>query len=186
MEEAWSGMPESTTEQIEKDVVSLIATIMEWKKRNDRPGAKWKIGTTRDAIERLEKLNDCQAQTALGLLSREKGNPQRAAQEIAEYHDMELDGNTSEEDTEIFTYTDRSPTKDERRQRVKVSLTVKQKRIFWIIKEYIVRNGRGPTKRDVMRIAGHRSPTTTNELLDILDRKNWIIVGFGRQCIETI
>ena len=184
LKEIWTGMPEPTKEQIEEEVVFLITKIMEWKKRNDRPGAIWKVGTTKAAQKRLSKLKDCQP--VIGLSGWEKGSPQRATQEIAECHGMEMEGNTSEGDEEIYAYTDRYPTKDERRQREKEPLTLKQKRIFRIIKEYVTCNERGPTKRDVMRIAGHRSTTTTNGFLDILDRKNWIIIGFGRQRIELI
>ena len=182
MEIAWVGMPEPTKEQIEGEVVSLITAVIEWKKRNDRPGAKWKIGTTQNAFKRINMLPDCQP--AQMWTSWMKGCPQEDALELIEYHGMKIDGDTHEIDTEIYAYTDRYPKKDEIRQRAKEPLTVKQKRMFRIIKEYVACNGHGPTKRDLMRIAGHRSPTTTYGFLGILSRKNWIIVERGRHCIE--
>ena len=36
----WVGMPAPTEEQFEEDIVSLIQTVMDYKRRNDRPGAK--------------------------------------------------------------------------------------------------------------------------------------------------
>ena len=179
----WVGMPESTEEEIEEEVVSLILVIMEWKKKNNRPGAKWKVGTT-DAKKQLRKLSSLQ--TALPISSWKRGSPKRAAKEISEYHGMEMEGISDEKDPYIYAYTDRPPTKHERKQREKDPLTLKQKRIFRVIKEYVDSNGRGPTKREVMRLAGHRSPTTTYGFLEILDKKNWIIVDEGRKPIELI
>ena len=46
----WVGMPQSTEEQIEEEAVSWIREVMEWKNRNDWPGAKWRVGTTQDAV----------------------------------------------------------------------------------------------------------------------------------------
>ena len=183
-EEQWVGMPEPTEEQIEEDVVFLIREIMQWKERNDRLGAKWKIGTTIDSEKRLSELKGSQIALAFGIWK--KGSPKRAAEEISEYHGMEVEGIPDEGDTCIYAYTDRPPTRDERKQREKGPLTLKQKRIFRAIKQYVESNGRGPTKREVMRLAGHRSTTTTNRFLDILDRKNWIIVEEGRKPIELI
>ena len=88
---------------------------------------------------------------------------------------MEKEGVPYEEDTYIYAYSDRPPTRDERKQREKEPLTLKQKRIFRAIKKYVENIGRGPTKREVMRLAGHRSTSTTNGFLDILNKKNWII-----------
>ena len=180
----WVAMPESTEERIEEEVVSLTLRIMEWKKRNDRPGAKWKVGTTTDEEKRLKKLRS--PQTALAISSWERGSPERAAKEISEYHGMEMEGTPDEKDTYIYAYTDRPPTKHERKQREKEPLTKKQKRIFRAIKEYVESNGRGPTKSEVTRIAGHQSSSTTNGFLNILDKKNWIIVDEGRKPIELI
>ena len=157
---------------------------MEWKKRNDRPGAKWKIGTTTDTKKRFSKLKGPQIALACG--SWKKGSPKRAAEEISEYHGMEMEGVPDEGDPYIYAYTDRPPTKHERKQREKEPLTLKQKRIFRTIKGYVESNGKGPTKREVMRIVGHKSATTTYGFLDILDRKNWIIVEEGRKPIELI
>ena len=182
--EQWTGMPEPTEEQIEEEVVCLIRGIMQWKEKNDRRGAKWKIGTTTDSDKRLSKLKGSEIAQDFG--SWKKGSPKRAAEEISEYHGMEMEGIPDEGDPYIYAYTDRPPTKHERKQREKEPLTLKQKRIFRAIKEYIESNGRGPTKREVMRLAGHRSPATTNRFLEILDKKNWIIVEEGRKPIELI
>ena len=182
----WMGMPESTEEQIEEEVVSLILGIMERKKRYDRPGAKWKVGTTTDIEKRLMKFRNPQLETAFSISSWHRGSPKRAAKEISEYHGMEMEGIPDEEDTSIYVYTDRPPTKHERKLREKEPLTIKQKRIFRAIKEYVESNGRGATKREVMRIAGHKSATTTKGYLNILDKKNWIIVDEGQKPIELI
>ena len=182
----WTGMPESTEEQIEEEVVSLILGIMERKKRNDRLGAKWKVGTTTDVEKRLMKLRNPQAETAFAISRWHRGSPKRAAIEISKYHGMEMEGIPDEEDTSIYVYTDRPPTKHERKQREKEPLTIKQKRIFRAIKEYVETNGRGPIKREVMRLAGHKSAATTYGFLDILEKKNWIIVDEGRKPIELI
>ena len=183
-ENKWVTMPESTEERIEEETVSLIRMIMEWKKRNDRPGAKWKVGTTTDVEKLLSNLRS--PQIAQTISSWERGSPRRAAEEIFEYHGMEMEGIPGKEDTYIYAYTDRPPTRDERKQREKEPLTIKQKRIFRAIKEYVESNGRGPTKREVMRIAGHRSAANTNRFLDILDKKNWIIVEEERKPIELV
>ena len=180
----WVAMPASTEEQIEKEVISLILGIMEWKKRNDRLGAKWKVGTTTDAEKLLWKLRSPKIPIVFSSWHRE--SPKRAAKEISEYHGMEMEGIPDEEDTSIYAYTDRPPTKHERKQREKDPLTLKQKQIFRAIKKYVETNGRGPTKREVMRIVGHRSSATTNKFLDILDKKNWIFVDEGRKLIELV
>ena len=113
----WVGMPESTEERIEEEVVSLILGIVEWKKRNDRPGAKWKVGTTTDAEKRLRKLRN--PQIPISFSSWKRGSPKRAAKEISEYHGMEMEGIPDEEDTYIYAYTDRLPSRHERKQREK-------------------------------------------------------------------
>ena len=177
-------MPESTEEEIEEEVASLIMMIVTWKKRNDRPGAEWKVGTTRDVDKILESHPP---RTVIGGWSSWKqGSPQRAAREIAEYHGMKIEGTTKRDDTHIYTFSDRLPTIDEIRQREKEPLTVKQKTVFRIIRRYFDGNGQGPTKTEVRRITGHRNTTTTKQSLDILERKNWIIVGERSQRIKLI
>ena len=176
--------PDSAEEHIEEEVVRLIFIIMEWKKGYDRPGALWRVGTTNDAKTRLEALP--LGYVMLGVSSWHVGSAVRAAQEIAEYHGMELEDDLTEDDAEIYAYTDRPPTISERKTRAKDALTKKQKRVFRAIKTYYAENGQGPSKIDVKRMMGHRTVTTTNGFLHILQRKNWIIVPEGRQPIELI
>ena len=99
---------------------------------------------------------------------------------------MELEGTPHIEDTWIYAYTDRPPTRRERQQREKEPLTVKQKILFRAMRDYVENNGKGPTKAEVQRLAGHRSATTTKGFLRILDRKNWIILSEGNNRIELI
>ena len=81
-----------------------------------------------------------------------------------------MEGIPDEGDPYIYAYTDRPPTKDERKQREKEPLTLKQKRIFRAIKEYVESNGRGPTKRG------------SNEALRTSKPSNHIqILGYPRQ-----
>ncbi len=113
----WVGMPQPTEQQIEEEAVSLILGVMKFKKNNDRPGAKWKVGTTRDAEAYLENLSGTQMGIALSRWHH--GSVQKAAQEIAEYHGMEIGGTANEIDETIYAYTDRVPTSDERKIGIK-------------------------------------------------------------------
>ena len=180
----WVGMPLPTEDEIEDEVVSLIVGIMRYKKQYDRPHAKWRVGTTADTQGVLQSLGD--HQPLVELSSWHRGSSQRAANEIAQYHGMEMEGSTDEDDAFIYAYTDRFPTREERMRREKEPLTVKQKKIFRAIEQYIERNERGPTKTELAKIMGHRSTTTTAGFLDILDRKNWIMVEHGRRRIELL
>ena len=176
----WVGMPQPTEEQIEEEAVSLIRRVMEWKKRNDRPRAKWKVGTTKDAVAWPENLS------AIALSSWHHGSAHRAAQEISEYHGMRIEGTTNENDETIHAYTDRPPTIGERRKREKYPLTLKQKLAFKAIKNFIHHNNKGPTKTELAKILGYRSTKTANGFVDILERKNWIIIREGQRRIELI
>ena len=180
----WSRMPHPTEMEIEEEVVSLISTIVDFKKRNNSPGARWKVGTTSNFSHVSEELafNKPLAGASCG----NEETPSRAAQEIANYHGMDIEGHLDVNDTYIYAYADRFPTREERRQREKEPLTVKQKRAFRAISQYIARNGRGPTKTEIARILGHRSLKTTTGFLDILDKKNWIMVEDGRRHIELL
>ncbi len=180
----WTGMPEPTQEQIEQEVISLILGVMDFKKRNDRPKAKWNVGTTNNLEECLEKFSDLHVFTAMSTWCF--GSAYRAAQEIAEYHEMEIERTISEYDSAIYVYTDRPPTMDERKQRSKDPLTLKQKLAFREIKNFVDRNNRGPTKTELSKILQHRSSQTTMDLLDILERKNWTIIREGQRHIELI
>ena len=176
----WVGMPQPTEEQIEEEAVSLIRGVMEWKKRNDRPGAKWKVGTTKDAVAWLENLS------AIALSGTHHGSAHRAAQEISEYHGMRIEGTANENDETIYAYTDRPPTIGERRKREKYPLTLKQKLAFRAIKNFIHNNNKGPTKTELVKILGYRSTKTANGFVHILERKNWIIIREGQRRIELI
>ena len=178
----WVGMPKPTQEEIEQEAVSFIRMLMEWKKRNDRPGAKWKVGTTKYEVARLENPNT----TYIALSGWKFGSAHIAAQEIAQYHGMKIEGNTDRNDATIFVYTDRPPTMAERKRRDKDPLSLKQKIVFRAIEAFEETNGKGPTKTELMKILGHRSAKTTNEYLDILERKNWTIVTVGQRRIELI
>ena len=180
----WVGMPQSTEEKIEEEAVSWIREVMEWKNRNDWPGAKWRVGTTQDAVVWPVKLGT--PHNGIALSGWHLGSAHRAAQEIAEYHGMEIEGTTNENDNTIYTYTDRTPTIDERRKSEKYPLTLKQKIAFRAIRNVIHHSNRGPTKTELGRILGHRSTKTTNEFVDILERKNWIIIREGQRRIELL
>ena len=180
----WFGMPQPTEEQIEEEAVSLIRSVMGWKKRNDRPGAKWKVGTTKDAVAWHWNLSA--PHIGITLSSWHHGSAHRVAQEIAEYHRMEIEGTTNETDDTIYVYTDRPPTIGERRKRQKCPLTLKQKVVFRSLINFINNNNEEPTKTDLFKILGHRSIKTTNGVVDILERKNWIIVREGQRRIELL
>ena len=182
--EKWVGMPPPTEEHIEEEVVCCTFAIVEFKKRNDRPGARWKVGTINDVMEKLRNLES--PKIVYGQEGWHTGSAQKAATEIAEFHGMEIDGTLRADDVGIYVYTDRAPTKRERSRRESEPLTVKQKRVFRAIKEYAEHNGRGPTKTELMRIMGHKSATTTNGFLNVLERKNWIIAEGGRRRIELL
>lgn len=177
-------MPEPTEEEIEREVVSIVRTLFEWKKRYDRPGAKWSAGTTSDS-ENVMKRHDF-SHKPFALSVRYMESAKKAAQELAEYHGMVLEGTPSDDDTTIYVYVDRPPTRQERARREKEPLTIKQKQLFRKIRRYVEQHGRGPTRSECVRMSGHRSTTTTNGFLEILVRKNWIILEPGQRRIELI
>ena len=178
----WVGRPMPTDEQVEQEIVSLIRMVMDYKRRNDRPGARWRVGTKRYLEQSLGTLDGPQTAVSGSYL----GSAHRAAQEIADYHGMELQGNISEDDDTIYAYTDRFPTIDERKQRAKDPLTVKQKLAFRKMKAFMQENNRAPTKSELMNLLGHRSSTSTHGLLDILERKNWVFVSESQPYVELI
>lgn len=178
----WVGIPIPTEEQVEEEIVSLIRMVMDYKRRNDRPGAEWHVGTKRYLEQSLGTLDGPQIAVSGSYL----GSAHRAAQEITDYHGMELHGNISEDDDTIYAYTDRFPTIDERKQRAKEPLTLKQKLAFRKIKAFVHQNSRGPTRTELMRLLGHRSSTSTHGLLDILERKNWAFVSKGQPYVELL
>ena len=180
----WVGMPQPTEQQIEEEAVSLILGVMKFKKNNDRPGAKWTVGTTRDAKTCLENLSG--TQMGIALSGWHHRSAQKAALETAEYHGMVIEGTANENDEAIYAYTDRAPTIDERKNRDKDPLTLKQKIVLREIKSFFRRNDKGPTKTELMIILGHRSTKTTNGFLEILERKNWIIIREEQRRIELI
>lgn len=84
---------------------------------------------------------------------------------------MNLSTNCRDPNQCIFGYTNREPTRDERRRRNKEPLTVKQKAVFRAIRKHIAEHGKGPKKSEVIRAMGHRSSETTNGYLVILARR---------------
>ena len=174
-ENLWVGFPTPTQEQVEHDAVFLTRAIVKWKRENDHPGASWTVGTAQsynsDQIDRLFASEH----PATALSTFILGAPKAAAQELAEYHGMRLERETAAGDATIYAYTDRFPTRAEKRRRPKEVLSVKQKRVYIAIKRYLSQHGVGPTKVELARIMGHRSTTTTNGFLKILEEKNWII-----------
>ena len=178
----WAEMPIPTEEQVEEETVSLIRAVMDYKRRNDRPGAKWHVGTKRYLKQGLGTFDG-------PLTARSgsyRGSARRAAHEIAEYHGMELHGNPDEDDDTIYACTDRFPTIDERKQRAKDPLTLKQKLAFRKMRAFVHENNRGPTKSELKKLLGHRSSASTDGLLDILERKNWALMSNGQKHVELI
>lgn len=175
----WVGMPKSTEEEIESEVVSLIHTIVDFKKRNDWPGAKWRVGTTWNPPKDSEI--PLYPTVSLYISGWHLGSAHRATREIVRFHEMEIDGKTNEKDSTIYAYTDRSPTLIERKQRSKEPLTLKQKFAFREIEKFTRNHGEGPTTTELMQLLGHRSSQTTRDVLDILERKNWAVVMPGRR-----
>ena len=188
-EPGWTGMPEPTDEQIEREAVSTVGALFKWKKRYDRPGAKWTAGTTSDADKIIEEHDYAHTPFSAHFIAQSSWHPgsaRRAALELAEHHGMVLEGVPSDDDNYIYVFVDRSPTRQERAQREKEPLTIKQKQLFRKIRKYAEGRGRGPTRSECARMSGHRSTTTTNGLLEILARKNWIILEPGQRSIELI
>ena len=119
------------------------------------------------------------SQVGYGMCGWCSGSAERAAEELAEYHGMELEGVPDERHHCIFVYTDREPTREELKRRNKEPLTLKQKTVFRAIRKHVDEHGSGPTKSEVMRAMGHRSLKTTDGYLAILARKNWILPPAG-------
>ena len=175
-ENLWVGFPTPTQEQVEYDAVFLTRAIMKWKRENDYAGASWTVGTARsDSGGQIDRLFASERPTT-ALSTLVLGAPKSAAQELAEYHGMRLERETAAGDDTIYAYTDRFPTRAEKRIRPKDVLSVKQKRVYNSIKRYLSQHGVGPTKVELAGIMGHRSTTTTNGFLKILEEKNWIIL----------
>ena len=172
----WRGFPDPTDEQVERGAVSLMFRIVNWKKQNDYPGALWIVGTAQsDKSERVDRLFASE-RPAIVLSTLKVGAPDIAARELAEHHGMRLEQESATDDATIYAYTDRFPTRAEKRKRSKKVLTVKQKRVYSAIRRYFDQHGVGPTKAELARIMGHRSTTTTNGFLKLLEEKNWIIL----------
>lgn len=166
-------MSRGPDEAVELEAVCYVHTIVKWMRCLDHDRATWTVGTTPNLEERLNTLEGTQVGT--GICGWCLGSPKRAAEELTEYHGMELEGIPDETDHCIFVYTDREPSHEERTRRNKEPLTLKQKTVFREIRKHICEHGRGPTKSEVMRAMGHHSLKTTNDYLVILARKNWIL-----------
>ena len=185
--QTWTGFPEPTEDQIEHSVVSVIASIMDHKKRNDRPDEPWFVGTFRN--HKSPNLADLFANpTNVVFALSVWGNTAaaRAASELSEHHGMQLQGKPRTTDMCVYAYTDRYPTIEERRQLPKDLLTVKQKRVFNAIKGHLLRHGTTPTQTQLMKAMGHRSGSTTRWYLGILERKNWITAPSRGQRLQII
>ena len=175
-------MPPWSDKAVESEAVFYVHSIVQWMRSLDHDRAIWRVGTTSSLEQRLGMMSD--THVCSGACGWCSGSAKRAAEELAEYHGMELEGIPDERDNCIYVYTDREPTRDERRRRNKEPLTLKQKAVFRAIRKHISENGSGPTKSEIMRAMGHRSMTTTNGYLAILARKNWILPPAGRLPIE--
>lgn len=179
--EKWTGFPPVSEEDIESEAVHHVHRIVRWMRDLDHDGATWVVGTTCE--EELARMMSG-TQEIHGVSGHFPGSAKRAAEELAEFHGMELEGVPDEDHEWIYGRTDREPTRDERRRRSKEPLTLKQKAVFRAIRKHIADHGSGPKKREVMRAMGHRSLETTNGYLAILARKNWILPPEGGQPIE--
>ena len=172
-QDRWTNIPPQSDEAVESETVGYIHNIVEWMRCQDHDRATWRVGTTLDPGQRLAWLEG--AQVSLEICGWCTGSAKRAAEELAEYHGMELEGTPEERHHCIFAYTDREPTREELRQRNKEPLSLKQKAVFRAIRDHIAEHGGGPTKTELMQIMGHRSLSTTNDYLAILATKNWIL-----------
>ena len=177
----WTGPPPDSEEDIESEAVHYVHSMVAWMRDVDHDGATWDVGTSSNE-EFMRRIAD--DEMSYGMCGWRSGSAKRAAEELAEYHGMQLEGRPDERHPSIFGYTDRAPTREERRLRNKEPLTVKQKAVFRTIREHIRKHGRGPRKSDVIRAMGYRSGTNTNGYLAILARKNWIIPPEGGRPIE--
>ena len=172
-QDGWTGMPAWSDEDVESEAVCHVHRVVKWMRCLDHNGATWRGGTTSSLEERLGRMEGTQA--GYGICGWRTGSARRAAEELAEYHGMELEGVPDERHNCIFVYTDREPTREERRRRSKEPLTLKQKTVFRAIRKHVDEHGCGPTKSEVMRAMGHRSLKTTDSYLAILASKNWIL-----------
>ena len=180
--DGWTGMPPKSEEDVESEAVHYIHRMVKWMRELDHDAATWRVGTTGSLEKHRRMMSDTQVPYEMcGWCS---GSAKRAAEELAEYHGMELEGIPDEHHECIVGYTDREPTREERRRRNKEPLTLKQKAVFRAIRSRIAEHGSGPKKSEVMRAMGHRSSKTTNGYLAILARKNWIHPPGGGLSIE--
>ena len=177
----WTGIPPASEEDIESEATGYVHRIVEWMRDFDHDGATWRVGTT-SSKELMDRMSNTEIST--GICGWFGDSAKRAAEELAEYHGMELDGSPDGHHPCIFAYTDREPTREERRQRSKEPLTLKQKAVFRAIRKHTAEHSRGPKKSELMRAMGHRSAVTTNGYLAILSRKNWILPPGRRLPIE--
>lgn len=181
-QDGWTGMPAWSDEDVESEAVGYVHSVVKWMRSLDHDGATWRVGTTSSPEERFAMMQG--TQVGYGLCGWCTGSAKRAAEELAEYHGMGLEGVPDERDNCIFVYTDRDPTREERRRRNKEPLTLKQKTVFRAIRKHVDEHGCGPTKSELMRAMGHRSLKTTDGYLAILARKNWILPPTGGFPIE--
>ena len=175
-------MPAWSDEDVESEAVCYVHRVVKWMRCLDHDGATWRGGTTSSLEERLGRMEGTQA--GYGICGWCTGSAKRAAEELAEYHGMELEGVPDERHNCIFVYTDREPTREERRRRSKEPLTLKQKTVVRAIRKHVDEHGCGPTKSEVMRAMGHNSLKTKDGYLAILARKNWILPPAGGLPIE--
>ena len=170
--DGWTGKPRESEEDVESEAVHYVHSMVKWMRDLDHDGATWRVGTT--SLKELRRMMSG-TQISHEICGWFSGSAKRAAEELAEYHGMELEGIPDEHHECIFGYTDREPTRDARRRRNKEPLTRTQKAVFRAIRKHIAEHGSGPKKSEVMRAMGHRSSETTNGYLAILARKNWIL-----------
>lgn len=179
--DGWTGRSPASEEDVESEAVHHVHGMVRWMREFDHDGATWRVGTTTG--EELSRMMSG-SRVVHGISGWFAGSAKQAAEELAEYHGMELEGIPEKHHEYIFGYTDREPTREERRLRNKEPLTLKQKAVFRAIRQHIADHGSGPRKSEVMRAMGHRSSETTNGYLAILARKNWILPPAEGRLIE--
>ena len=176
----WTGFPPPSALAIEREANSYVLGVFRWKRSMRHERATWVVGTApsiRGLPTPFEKMLD--AHLLYVVEGWHRGSARRAAEELAQYHGMTMEGVPEDEHRCVFARTDRCPTRQEIRQRDKEPLTLKQKAVFRALEAHIAERGRVPTKTELARAMGHQSLKTTSDYLTILARKSWIHLPVG-------
>ena len=165
----WTGFPPPSALAIEREANSHVLGVFQWKRAMRHERARWVVGTApgiRGLPTHLEKGLD--APLLYAVEGWHGGSAKKAAEELAQYHGMTMEGALEDDHRCVFARTDRCPTRQEIRQRHKEPLTLKQKAVFRALKAHIAEHGRVPTKRELAGAMGHQSLKTTGGYLTIL------------------